>query len=239
MKKGNGFKMKEKIVVGIIDDDDSKIVNISTNLLKDANTILENKEIASQDKKNLYNKYEILPIKIELNNNIESMMNNIYEKKVNVLLIDYKLTSFAKIKFSGIDLAKRVNDEIYEFPIFILTSYEEDLYDHEIFDSYQIFDYRRYMEEKSETLELNYKIVQQFLMYKKKLKNWEDRLLEIIPYAGTSSDIDDEIFDLDYKMSKSVYHNKVASRRTKRIVCSDKMEELLSKLEGIVNDYDK
>lgn len=230
--------MKEKIKVGIIDDDESKIVNIITNLLKDVTTILGDNSLISYDKKNQYEKYEIVPIKLKLVPNMDEILQEIVEENVNILIIDYKLNSLSNINFSGVDLAKKVNDTIIDFPVFLLTSFEEDLYNKEIFNSYQVFDYSRYMSESNETLELNYKIIKQVLIYRKQIESWEERLLELIKYAGTSSDVDDEIMELDRKLSSSIFGNRVLSNRTKKIVCSDKMSELLDKLEEIIKQYD-
>lgn len=230
--------MKEKIKVGIIDDDESKIVNIITNLLKDVSSILGDNSLISHDKKNQYEKYEIVPIKLKLVANMDEILNEIVEENVNILIIDYKLNSLSNINFSGVDLAKKVNDSIIDFPVFLLTSFEEDLYNKEIFNSYQVFDYSRYMSESNETLELNYKIIKQVLIYRKQIESWEKRLLELIEYAGTSSNVDDEIMELDRKLSSSIFGNRVLSNRTKKIVCSDKMSELLDKLEEIIKQYD-
>lgn len=230
--------MKEKIKVGIIDDDESKIVNIRTNLLKDVSSILGDNSLISHDKKNQYDKYEIVPIKLKLVANMDEILHEIVEENVNILIIDYKLNSLSNISFSGVDLAKKVNDTMIDFPVFLLTSFEEDLYNKEIFNSYQVFDYSRYMSESNETLELNYKIIKQVLIYRKQIESWENRLLELIKRAGTSSDVDDEIMELDRKLSSSVFGNRILSNRTKKIVCSDKMSELLDKLEEIIKQYD-
>lgn len=230
--------MKEKIKVGIIDDDESKIVNIITNLLKDVASILGDNSLISHDKKNQYEKYEIVPIKLKLVANMDEILHEIVEENVNILIIDYKLNSLSNISFSGVDLAKKVNDTMIDFPVFLLTSFEEDLYNKEIFNSYQVFDYSRYMSESNETLELNYKIIKQVLIYRKQIESWESRLLELIKHAGTSSDVDDEIMELDRKLSSSIFGNRVLSNRTKKIVCSDKMSELLDKLEEIIKQYD-
>lgn len=230
--------MKEKILVGIVDDDNSKITNIMTNLLKSVDSIIGSETPISQDKKDQYEKFEIIPVEISLVSNLDKMIEEIVNKNINILIIDYKLNSLANINFSGVDLAKKINDAIINFPVFILTSFEEDLYNKEIFDSYQVFDYSRYMEEKNETLELNYKIIKQVVIYKKEIESWENRLLELIKFAGTSSDVDDEIMELDRKLSSSILGNRVLSNRTKKIVCSDKMGELLDKLEEIIKKYD-
>lgn len=230
--------MKEKIRVGIIDDNAEKIVNITTNLVKDVDSILEDNNSISQDKKNQYEKYEITPIEVKLVANMDKMLQEIIDKNINILIIDYKLNSLSNISFSGVDLAKKVNDTMIDFPVFLLTSFEEDLYNKEIFNSYQVFDYSRYMSESNETLELNYKIIKQVLIYRKQIESWESRLLELIKHAGISSDVDDEIMELDRKLSSSIFGNKILSNRTKKIVCSDKMNELLDKLEEIIKQYD-
>ena len=68
-----------------------------------------------------------------------------------------------------------------EFPLFILTSYEDELYEQEVFDVYQIFDFERYLSEPQERVELHYKLIQQVVKYHKQLELWKKEIESLLP----------------------------------------------------------
>jgi len=58
-----------------------------------------------------------------------------FQQKLDCVLVDYKLSSYEIVDFTGIEIAKYLEDTIYDFTIFILTSYEDDLFTNEIYNA--------------------------------------------------------------------------------------------------------
>lgn len=101
------------------------------------------------------------------------------------------------------------------FPIFILTSYEEELYQKEIFDAYKVFSFERYMNDDQERIEINVKIVEQCIKRKRQIEEWKTQLEELLPKQGESSEIDEKIMELDSNLEKSFDGEHAISKELK------------------------
>ena len=142
------------IKVGIIDDDGSKVTQMMAYLLygmKDA----------SKQKADRYSNVRFEVLEIPLSADMNDIAEYIIDEKIDALLIDYNLASYATVPYTGVQLARYIQERFMEFPLFILTSYEDELYEQEVFDVYQIFDFERYLSEPQERVELHYKLIQQ------------------------------------------------------------------------------
>ncbi len=181
------------IKVGIIDDDKSKVTQIMIHLLygmKDA----------SKQKADRYADIEFNVIEIEPTPNMEDTASFITDQKIDAVLIDYNLSSYATISYTGVQLAKFIQEKFLEFPLFILTSYEDELYEHELFDAYQIFDFERYLSEPLERVELHYKLIEQVTKYRKQIELWESEIKSLLPEKGKNVEVDTRILDLFDKL---------------------------------------
>lgn len=159
--------------IGILDDDRSKVTQIMNCLIKGV-------EGANKEKIAKYQEFKLEPIVIEIKDNISDLIDSVIENKVDCMIVDYKLSSFRVINFNGIQFAEELFNTLYDFPIFILTSYEDDLFFNEVYDAYKIFDFGRYLLEDSERIELNFKIIEQVCKARKQISLWEDELLALI-----------------------------------------------------------
>ncbi|MCP1461725.1 MULTISPECIES: hypothetical protein [Bacillus] len=213
--------------VGIIDDDSSKVTQIMYR-------ITNGFENANYEKRAKYSNIKVEAFEIEIEQNIQVTVNNIIEADIDGLIVDYKLSSYKNVDYSGVDVATELEKIKYDFPIFVLTSYEDDLFVNEIFNSYQVFDFDRYLNEDSERIELNFKVIEQILKTKKQQKKWEDEILNLLPSAGTSLEVDSKLIDLDDKLEKSLNGKSMVPRKLKEELQSDKITELLNKLDGII-----
>ena len=108
--------------------------------------------------------------------NMNDIAEYIIDEKIDALLIDYNLASYATVPYTGVQLARYIQERFMEFPLFILTSYEDELYEQEVFDVYQIFDFERYLSEPQERVELHYKLIQQVVKYHKQLELWKKEI---------------------------------------------------------------
>ncbi len=219
--------MKEKLRIGIIDDDRSKITQIITRLMEGIRN-------SSPEKLDKYSKFEFVPIEIEIKEDINEMLKDVLEYDLDCIILDYKLSSYALASYTGIEFAQNLEEMIYDFPIFILTSYEDDLFSNEIYNAYQVFDFDRYLNEACERTELHFKIIEQILKFKKQRENWKIELKSLLPLAGTSEEIDSRLLELDSKLEKSINGTYALSNKLKKDLDSNKLMELLDKIDLIL-----
>ena len=220
----------QKIIIGIIDDDPTKVTQLLTYLKlgwKD-----ENDNLLKEKYKDVY----LCPLEISIENNLDQMVEKIFESKPDVLIIDYKLSSQKSIAYTGVSLAQALDNIMREFPIFILTTYQDDLFDKECFDVYQVFDFERYIKDDDERLELNSKLVEQFRNYRITLEKWHKELIKLLPQAGASAEIDQRIIELDSNIEKSINGSSIIPEKTKVELSTNHLQTLIEKINLILKE---
>ena len=219
----------EKIKIGIVDDDSSKVTQIMTYLLCGI-------QGASQQKVEKYSNIEFEVVEIDLTTEMEDIATVVLEQRVDALLIDYNLSSRATVSYTGVQLAKYIDQRFYGFPLFILTSYEDELYEQEIFDTYQIFDFERYLSEPKERIELHYKLIEQVSMYRKQIEQWKREIKKLLPQKGKSAEIDNKILDIDGKLERTIDGYSSIPNNIKKIFEANKIDELISKIDMLLKE---
>lgn len=217
------------IKIGIIDDDNSKVTQIMTYLLygmKDA----------SKQKADRYADVKFDVVEIEPTSSMEDITSLIIDQKIDAVLIDYNLSSYATIPYTGVQLAKYIQEKFLEFPLFILTSYEDELYEQEIFDAYQIFDFERYLSEPLERVELHYKLIEQVTKYRKQIELWESEIKRLLPEKGKNAEVDTRILELDSKLEKSIDGHSAIPNTVKSTLQSNKIDELIDKIDSLLKE---
>lgn len=163
--------MKELYRIGIIDDDTSKITQMITMI----RLCCDDED--GQPFKEKYANCELYPIELALEKETNDMVERIVEADVDAVIIDYKLSSQQSVSYSGVSLAKELNQRLWGFPIFVLTTYRDDLFDHELFDSYLVFDFARYIEDDKERIEFNSKLIEQIKKYRIEMANCKSEFI--------------------------------------------------------------
>lgn len=222
--------MIEQYRIGIVDDDPAKITQMITYIRLGCN------DEDNRPLKEKYANYELLPVELPLHVNMSEMVEYIIEEHLDAVVIDYKLSSQKLIAYSGVSLAKELQARLYSFPIFILTTYQDDLYDHEVFDSYLVFDFDRYINDDNERVELNSKLIEQIKKYRFELQDWQRELTELLPHAGESATIDERLLELDTLLEKSINGRTSMSPAIKIGFAADKINELISKIDLLIED---
>lgn len=216
--------------VGIIDDDETK----RTQIISKLDDFVQG---AESEIKERYGKYSLNPVELNLCNDIEDLLLQVKEAQINALLVDYQLSSYCPdIKYTGVQFAIRANDKYLGFPIFILTSFEAELYKHEIFNAYQVYDLDRYLNDQHERVEVNSKIVEQCLKYKKEIEQWEEELTALLKREGESNEIDAKILDLDEKLEKTVDGDHSLPKNVKERLNHDNFEEIVTLLNSLLKE---
>lgn len=215
--------------IGIIDDDAAKITQLITYLRLGWNDLNGNLV------KEKYKDVTLNPIEISLINNLNDMVEKIYSSELDALIVDYKLSSQQNISYTGIELVEAIQDKLFEFPIFVLTSYQDDLFLKECFDVYQVFDFERYIEDQAERIELNSKIVEQIKKYRSSIARWKDELSMLLPQIGTNNKIDARIIELDTRIEKSIDGVSALSEKMKKDLGMDRIQNLIDKIDQLID----
>lgn len=220
--------MKQQYKIGIIDDDQSKVTQMITMIrlcCEDEN---------GQPLKEQYANYELVPVELELLDNLKDMVGQIVEERIDAVIIDYKLSSQKAISYTGVSLAKALSYQLWKFPIFILTTYQDDLFSHELFDSYLVFDFERYIGENEERVELNSKVIEQIKKYRIEFDNWKRELESLLPRAGESAHIDERILELDSKIERSMNGSATLPIPVKKGFAVENINKLISKIDQVI-----
>lgn len=217
--------------VGIIDDDSTKITQLLTFVKLAFND--ENGNLI----KDKYKDITLEPFEIPLNKNLDTMIENILLYKPDALIIDFKLSSLQNISYSGAILAQALDKKMKGFPIFILTSYQDDLYAKESIDVYQVFDFERYINEQLERFEINSKIVEQIKKYNTTLEKWKKELTELISHMGENISFDERILELDNLIENSIDGvSSLSSKLKKDLWDTSKIQQLIDKINNLIEE---
>ena len=217
--------------IGIIDDDESKI----TQLLFYLDLGWENNSGSLIKEK--YKNVKLIPEEISLEYTIDAMIDKIISNTFDALIIDFKLSSKKNISYTGVSLAQAIDKKLREYPIFILTSYQDDLYSKESFDVYQVFDFERYIKDLDERIEINSKIVEQIRKYRSTLNKWKNELAELIPLAGTNAIVDDRILELDSFIENSIDGTSALPLQIKKALSdSSRIQTIIDKIDSVIKE---
>lgn len=221
--------MKRNINVGIIDDDQGKISSICTKL--------KYPEFSSKSREDSYGNTKIIPTGVKIENNLEDMLENVLSNNFyDALLIDYKLASQSSAGYNGIELAKEILNSKSNIPIFILTSYEDELFNNEKFSSYQIFDVERFLNDRDEREEIYIKIIKQLEFVEQQLTDWKEELLKLKEIESKNSSELSRFIELDNLIEKTVSGNNKLNTVKKLESESKKFDSLLEKIEKLISD---
>ena len=215
--------------IGIVDDDATKITQLITYLRLGWNDIEGNLI------KEKYKDVKLNPMELELKDNLTEMVKKVYESKLDALIIDYKLSSQQNISYTGIELVEAIQEKLFQFPIFVLTSYQDDLFLKECFDVYQVFEFDRYINDKDERIELNSKIVEQIKKYRNSILSWKKELFELLPNGGKNCKIDERIIELDTRIEKSIDGVSSLSEKMKADLGQNIIQTLIDKIDKLID----
>ena len=211
--------------IGIIDDDTSKITQLFICLKK--GTLSKNEKIC----KTQYDNIQLKPIEIKLDIHKENILEQIQINKCDSLIIDYKLSSQQTISYNGVDLVKSIENRFKGFPMFILTTHEDDLFTRELFDAYLVFDFDRYIGEDLERIELNTKIIEQVKKYRLTIARAKEELARLILNKGENVDIDDQILKLDSFLERSIWGESCLNDKLKKDLSGNYLKDLIERID--------
>ncbi|MBQ3808677.1 MAG: hypothetical protein II840_12055 [Kiritimatiellae bacterium] len=163
------------------------------------------------------------------------------EEVVNAILgadcavIDYQLGSGANVSFTGVDVLNETLKRHKNFPAFLLTSHQDDVFSKEIVDVCHVFAFDRYLASPAYAREINRAILRQVCNHKRERNDWESRLLELRNKKRRTVEEDEYILELDTWIEQCSSHETNAiSKRVKRDLTKPKIDELISKIDALI-----
>ncbi|MCB9033788.1 MAG: hypothetical protein H6553_08120 [Chitinophagales bacterium] len=179
-----------------------------------------------------YNYFDVVPI--IPNDSIEETCNDILQSHVDAIISDFDFAEqLSTVHYDGTDLVSLFLKKREGFPVFILTSYEDDAISKG--EDVNIIYEKKEMDQGETFLQ---RVKAQIEKYKHKLEVDENRLLELISESKKrkldASEID-ELAELDSKIEKSLDKES----RIPNILRDDKEASDLSELLKRVDDLTK
>lgn len=182
-----------------------------------------------------YNYFEVIPFIPK--DSIEETCNNILESHVDAIISDFDFAEqLSTIHYDGTDLVSLFLKKRENFPVFILTSYEDDAISKG--EDVNIIYEKKEMDEGEMFLE---RVKAQIEKYKHKLETDENRLLELIAESKKRklNEIEmEELSELDSKIEKALDKES----RIPNILRNDKeasdLSELLKKVDELAKKLD-
>lgn len=163
------------------------------------------------------------------------------EQVVNAVLgadcavIDYQLKSDAIVSFTGVDVLNAVLKRHKNFPAFLLTSHQDDVFCNEIVDVCHVFAFDKYLGLPKYAREINRAILRQVCNHERECADWEEKLLDLKKKKHRRAEDDEQILELDTWIEQCASHGaKSVSKRAKRDLKSSKVDELISKIDELI-----
>ncbi len=177
-----------------------------------------------------YNYFEVVPI--IPNDSIEETCNAILESHVDAIISDFDFSEqLSTVHYDGTDLVSLFLKKREDFPVFILTSYEDDAISKG--EDVNIIYEKKEMDEGEKFLD---RVKAQIEKYKHKLETEETRLLELISESKKrklNATEMEELSELDSKIEKALDKES----RIPNILRDDKeasdLAELLKKVDEL------
>ncbi len=212
--------------IGVLDDDDSKIIEVVDKLNHAFDHIPE------------YGNYTLAPVQIEVSTDKDATVGEIMSQNIECMLVDYKLSSFKNAGYTGVEIANELWRHRKYLPVFMLTSFDEDMYVHELFSAFQIFNYERYLSDGREQDDIHKKIVREIEMNKKRIAEWERELIELLNHQGENAEVDSRIIELDSKLESAIDRQNAIPFKTKQDLSESALLRLVNTLDRLLEGND-
>jgi hypothetical protein len=183
-----------------------------------------------------YNFFEVVPIIPK--DSIEETCNDIIESHVDAIVSDFEFAEqISTVHYDGTDLVSLFLKKREGFPVFILTSYEDDAISKG--EDVNIIYEKKEMDEGEQFLE---RVKAQIEKYKHKLETNEKRLLELISESKKRK-LDalerEELAELDSKIEKALDKESRISNILREDKEASELSELLKKVDELAKSLGK
>jgi len=181
--------------------------------------------------------FQILPLKPIPS--IDEMLEVIFESGTTALIVDFDLSEEdPTIHYSGTDIVEGILAQRPNFPIFILTSYDEQALENG--DDVNIVYEKKEMYDKN--VKLLDKVNAQIVKYIKRIQLKEERILElqtIRQQRELTLKEENELIELDSFIEESLNKQGVVPDALKTTTNEERLLSILTKVDVLLNKVDK
>ncbi len=182
--------------------------------------------------------FEVETFKPTRNTKIIKIVDWVKETKISAIIVDYDLKEKDSIQFNGNEIVEKLQQEFFNFPSFILTSYEEKAVNGTK-DSDIIFDKgTSYKNDKADILRK--RIKNKIIVYRKALIDAENEYSDLIKKKNKMSlREEDKLLKLDSFIERSKGTKGYIPELVKTNSNYKKLSELVNKADKIISEIKK
>jgi DNA-binding NarL/FixJ family response regulator len=181
-------------------------------------------------------KFEVIPIKPK--EDILETVEEIFSAFPDAVVADFRLSEEApEVHYNGADVIKEILTIREDFPVFILTSFEEDAED-KGFDVNIIYE-KVDVQESSKFFD---KVILQIKKHKARIESAEVRIIELqkkLSEESLTSSEEQELMDLDSLVSKSLDKRGFIQENIRISSNTDRLQALIKKADDIIEAISK
>lgn len=169
---------------------------------------------------------ELEVIKIELDENVDELVYNLLDSNLDGVVIDHCLNiSSSKIHYTGVEILNRLEKEILDFPVVILTAYEDSAENENNIESFKVYDKELYNSNPERFIR----------KFKNQIKNYKYKIqLKTEQYLQLCERYDLNAKEEELKIELDDYLEKVVSKRNK-LPSSLKIKTNEEKLDKLID----
>ena len=178
-------------------------------------------------------KFDVITVKPK--SSIEDTVSEVFEQYADAVVADFRLSEEdPKVHYNGSDVIKQVLETRKDFPVFILTSFEDDAID-------KGFDVNIVYEKKDIQSDSNFfnRVITQIKKHKAKIESAEIRLLELIEKKKNEPLLqseEKEFLDLDILIEGSLDKRAIIPDDLKINSNTERLESILKKADEIIKE---
>ena len=178
-------------------------------------------------------KFEVCSVKPK--SSIEDTIVEIFDCGVDAVIADFRLSEEdPTVHYNGSDIVREVLNIRAEFPVFILTSFEDDAID-KGFDVNIVYE-KKDIQENGKFFE---KVILQIKKHKSKIENAELRLNELLvkkQKEPLNNREEEELIELDSLIEKTLDKRNSIPADFKKITNTEKLRELINKTDELIRE---
>lgn len=139
--------------------------------------------------------------------NLPELIDKIYDEDLDALVLDHKLNSAnSTINYEGSDIATSIEELLYFFPVFILTSYELDAESKKYVDVNMVYEKDKYVEDEvgDYVKFINRKIFSQIKHYNERITDIQNEVIELKKKPDLNQHEKERLLILDHYIEVSL-----------------------------------
>jgi len=177
-------------------------------------------------------------VDIKLHTKLNDTISEIIDSKIHAVIIDFNLTKAQNIHYSGADIVDALEQRMPNFPIFVLTAYEDNA-ENKVYDVNKVYIKEKYLKNPDF---LNNKINHQIYNFINEIRRKQetlDHLLKKQKENKLSLKEEEELIELDEYIESSFVGVSKIPRDLKKIRNAELLNKLIVDAEAVLGRIKK